>query len=59
MNSPEHRDDGVRGRTACRAAEEGGAEAGQVHGDHVTFVGEQVDDRLPRLPAVADPVHEE
>ena len=36
-----------------------GAEAGQVDGDDVAFLGEQVDDRLPRLPAVADAVHQE
>ncbi|GAA3398157.1 hypothetical protein GCM10017752_60010 [Streptomyces roseoviridis] len=42
-----------------REQRRGGAETGQVDGDHVPLDGEDVEHGLPRLPVVAYPVEQQ
>ncbi|GGR22012.1 hypothetical protein GCM10010497_25020 [Streptomyces cinereoruber] len=55
-------EDGDDGGQAVRGAlrqRVGGAEAGQVDGDHVPLGGQDVEDGLPGLPVVPDAVQEQ
>ncbi|EMF26170.1 integral membrane protein [Streptomyces gancidicus BKS 13-15] len=52
---------GHRGQVVVEAVGQGGggAEAGQVHGDHLALGGEDVHDRVPGLPVMPDAVQQE
>lgn len=55
----EHAPDGGQVVRAAVGQFVGGAEAGQVDGDHVPLGGQDVEDGLPGLPVVPDAVQEQ